>query len=55
MQWDIIFGSIVQKDYAYQVSGEELELMVSQNATPSKKQFGSVNPWVFTETMKMEK
>ena len=28
---------------------EELELMVSQNATPSKKQYGGSNPWVFTE------
>lgn len=26
---------------------EELELMVSQNATPSKKQYGGSNPWVF--------
>jgi hypothetical protein len=36
-------------DYAYQISDEELELMVSQNATPSKKQYGGSNPWVFTE------
>ena len=28
---------------------EELELMVTQNATPSKKQYGGSNPWVFTE------
>ena len=28
---------------------EELELMVSQNATLSKKQYGGSNPWVFTE------
>lgn len=28
---------------------EELELIVSQNATPSKKQYGGSNPWVFTE------
>ena len=28
---------------------EELELMVSQNATPSKKQYSGSNPWVFTE------
>jgi hypothetical protein len=28
------------KDYAYQVSDEELDLMVSQNVTPSKKQYG---------------
>ncbi len=36
-------------DYAYQISDEELEFMVSQNATPSKKQYGGSNPWVFTE------
>ena len=28
---------------------EELELIVSQNTTPSKKQYGGSNPWVFTE------
>ena len=37
------------KDYAYQVSDEELELMGSQNVTPSKQYFGGTNPWVFTE------
>jgi len=37
------------KDYAYQVLDEELDLMVSQNVTPSKKQYGGTNPWVFTE------
>ncbi|MCF6244302.1 MAG: ORF6N domain-containing protein [Sulfurovum sp.] len=36
-------------DYAYQVSKQELELMVSQNATPSKKHYGGSLPWVFTE------
>ncbi|WP_457749359.1 ORF6N domain-containing protein [Sulfurimonas sp.] len=36
-------------DYAFQLSDEEVEFMVSQNATPSKKQFGGTNPWVFTE------
>lgn len=36
-------------DYAYKISDEELELMVSHNATPSKKQYGGSNPWVFTE------
>jgi hypothetical protein len=36
-------------EYAYQISDDELEFMVSQNVTPSKKQFGGVNPWVFTE------
>lgn len=37
------------KDYAYQVSDEELQIMVSQNATPSRQQLGGSNPWVFTE------
>lgn len=37
------------KDYAFQVSDAEVELMVSQNVTPSKKQYGGTNPWVFTE------
>jgi prophage antirepressor-like protein len=37
------------QDYAYQLTDNELEFMVSQNATPSKKQFGGTNPWVFTE------
>ena len=37
------------KDYAYQLTDEELTEMGSQNATPSKKQFGGTNPWAFTE------
>lgn len=37
------------QDYAFQISDKELELMVSQNVTPSKKQYGGTNPWVFTE------
>lgn len=37
------------KDYAYQLSDEETNIMGSQNATPSKKQYGGTNPWVFTE------
>ena len=37
------------KDYAYQVTDEELGIMGSQNVTPSKQQFGGTNPWVFTE------
>jgi len=37
------------KDYAYQVSDEIFNIMVSQNATPSKKYYGGTNPWVFTE------
>ena len=36
-------------DYAYQLSDELFNMMVSQNATPSKKQYGGTNPWVFTE------
>ena len=35
------------KDYAFQLADEEVEFMVSQNVTPSKKQFGGTNPWVF--------
>lgn len=37
------------KEYAYQISDEELSLMVSQKAIPSKQQLGGHNPWVFTE------
>jgi hypothetical protein len=37
------------KDYAYQVTDEMLELMVSQNVTPSKQSYGGALPWVFTE------
>ena len=37
------------KDYAFQLADEEVEFMVSQNVTPSKKQYGGTNPWVFTE------
>ena len=37
------------KDYAYQVSNEVFDMMVSQNVTPSKSSFGGTNPWVFTE------
>ena len=37
------------EDYAYQVSDEDFEFMVSQNVTPSKKHYGGTNPWVFTE------
>lgn len=35
--------------YAYQISNEVFDLLVSQNAIPSKKSFGGHNPWVFTE------
>ena len=37
------------KDYAFQLSDEQLEVMVSQNVTPSKKEFGGSLPYVFTE------
>jgi len=37
------------KDYAYQLSDEAVKTMESQNATPSKQQYGGTNPWVFTE------
>ena len=37
------------KDYAYQVSDDVFNMMVSHNATPSKKHYGGTNPWVFTE------
>jgi len=37
------------KDYAYQLSDEEMKIMESQNVTPSKQYFGGTNPWVFTE------
>ena len=37
------------KDYAFQVSDKELDFMVSQNVTPSKKLYGGTNSWVFTE------
>jgi len=37
------------RDYAFQLSDQELALMGSQNVTPSKQQYGGTNPWVFTE------
>lgn len=37
------------KDYAFQLSKEELDTMVSQNVTPSKQEFGGSLPYVFTE------
>ncbi len=36
-------------DYARQISEKEIDIMVSQNAIPSKQYFGGYNPWVFTE------
>ena len=37
------------EDYAFQLSKEELDTMVSQNVTPSKQEFGGSLPYVFTE------
>lgn len=36
-------------DYASQLSKNDLDIMVLQNVTPSKKQFGGSLPYVFTE------
>jgi len=36
-------------DYASQLSEADLDLMVSQNVTPSKQHFGGSLPYVFTE------
>lgn len=36
-------------DYAIQLSESDLDIMVSQNVTPSKQQFGGSLPYVFTE------
>jgi prophage antirepressor-like protein len=36
-------------DYASQLSETDLDVMVSQNVTPSKKHFGGRLPYVFTE------
>ena len=37
------------KDYAFQLSDNQFEIMVSQNVTPSKQTFGGSLPYVFTE------
>lgn len=36
-------------DFVFQLTEEETNFMVSQNATPSKKYFGGHRPYVFTE------
>ncbi len=36
-------------DFMFQLTSDELNFMVSQNATPSKKHFGGTLPYVFTE------
>jgi len=35
--------------FMFQLNNTEIELLVSQNAIPSKKHLGEVNPYVFTE------
>ena len=37
------------KDYAYQLTEDDIDMMVSQNVTPSKQVFGGSLPYVFTE------
>ena len=37
------------EDYAFQLTDAQLDAMVSQNVTPSKKVFGGSLPYVFTE------
>lgn len=37
------------EDYAYQLTEEDLDMLVSQNVTPSKKVFGGSLPYVFTK------
>ncbi len=36
-------------DFCFQMTGEEVDLMVSQNAIPSKKHLGGALPYAFTE------
>ena len=36
-------------DFMFQLSEEEIDVMVSQNAIPSRKHLGGYNPYVFTE------
>ncbi|MDP2929099.1 MAG: ORF6N domain-containing protein [Candidatus Omnitrophota bacterium] len=37
------------EDFIFQLTKEELDLMVSQNVTPSRKHFGGYLPYAFTE------
>jgi len=37
------------KDFMFQLTDEEVDLLVSQNAVPSRKYFGGTLPYVFTE------
>ena len=36
-------------DFMFQLNDQEIDLMVSQNAIPSRKHLGGYNPYVFTE------
>jgi hypothetical protein len=36
-------------DYAFKLTKEQFDIMVSQNVIPSKKEFGGSLPYVFTE------
>jgi hypothetical protein len=36
-------------DFMFQLNEQEIEVMVSQNAIPSRKHLGGYNPYVFTE------
>ena len=36
-------------DFMFQLTEEEIDFMVSQNAIPSRKHLGGYNPYVFTE------
>ena len=36
-------------DFMFQLNDNEIDLMVSQNAIPSKKHLGGSMPWAFTE------
>ncbi|MEA2013469.1 MAG: ORF6N domain-containing protein [Verrucomicrobiota bacterium] len=37
------------KDFMFRLTNDEIDFMVSQNATPSKQQLGGSKPYVFTE------
>jgi hypothetical protein len=36
-------------DFMFQLNENEIDIMVSQNAIPSRKHLGGTSPWVFTE------
>jgi hypothetical protein len=37
------------EDFMFQLNEEEIDIMVSQNAIPSRKYLGGYQPYVFTE------